>query len=89
MIFLGVKVSKNEKGGKTYVRKRGYFARSIKPDQDGSRGMIPVTYADFNSDIDVSKLEVGKDYCVETYEVERMNKETGEVYKFKYVSSIK
>ena len=39
--------------------------------------------------IDVSKLEVGKDYCVETYEVERMNKETGEVYKFKYVSSIK
>ena len=87
MILLGIKVTKNVVDGKEYVRRRGYFARVIK-DDNGSKGMIPVFFADFNKDIDTSTLLAGIDYVVETYDYSRTNKDTGEVYTFKNVSSI-
>lgn len=89
MIFLGVRVTtnKDEKSGKEYVRKRGYFGRNIS-DKEG-RGVIPTYFADFNQSIDVDSLKIGQDYCVETYDVQRTNKDTGEVYTFKYISNIK
>ena len=80
MIFLGVRITTNidDKSGKEYTRKRGYFGRSI--DIEDGRGVIPTYFADFNQSIDVDSLELGRDYCVETYDVHRTNKDTGEIY---------
>ncbi len=87
MVLLGIRVTKNVVDGKEYVRRRGYFARNLK-DSNGSVGLIPTFFADFNNDIDTSRLVTGVDYVVETYDYKRVNKSTGEVYEFRNVSSI-
>lgn len=88
MILLGLKVTKthDDKSGKDFVRNRGYFGRKL--DSKDGRGIVPSYSADFNSDIDVSALKIGSDYIVETYDYQRTNKETGEIYNFKNVSAI-
>ena len=85
MVLLGLKKNEFESNGRKIIRWRGYFARKIT---DGGTGLVPTYMADFNSDIDVNRLKCGSDYVVETYDYERTNKETGQVYTFKNVSAI-
>lgn len=87
MILLGVQKRDFESNGRKVTRWRGYFARKLSS-SEGGQGMCPAFSADFNSDIDVSRLKVGSDYVVETYDYQRVNKETGQIYSFKNVSAI-
>lgn len=87
MVLLGLLKRDYESNGRKIERWRGYFARRLTS-SDGGQGLCPSFYADFNRDIDVSRLKVGSDYVVETYEYQRVNGETGQVFTFRNVSAI-
>ena len=87
MVLLGLQKRDFESNGRKVTRWRGYFARRLSSSEDG-QGLCPSFSADFNSDIDVSRLKVGSDYVVETYEYQRVNRETGQAFVFRNVSAI-
>ena len=87
MVLLGLQKRDFESNGRTVTRWRGYFARKLSS-SEGGQGMCPSFTADFNSDIDVSRLKVGTDYVVETYEYQRVNRETGQTFTVRNVSAI-
>lgn len=87
MVLLGLQKREYESNGRKVVKWRGYFARRLSS-SEGGQGMCPSFSADFNSDIDISRLKVGVDYVVETYEYQRVNRDTGQSFTFRNVSAI-
>lgn len=85
MILCGYVTKKSVVKGSEVTNTRCYFLRPIEKDGMGS---VPSISADLPMNYDVSRLKIGSNYIVESYDYQYTDKSSGQVYTFKKISNM-